>query len=67
MNGYSGDRTSQDLNAVLQRAQTARALFLRTSLSSRMNQTKGRGQAALFVGAALEWVRGRLAALHAAL
>ena len=69
MNGHAGDKLSQDLDAVLQRARSERALFLRTSLSSRMSQTERRGQASVLVRAVtmFEWLRGRLAALHAVL
>jgi hypothetical protein len=69
MNGRAGDKLSQDLDAVLQRARSERALFLRTSLSSRMNQTRRRSRASVLVRAVtvFEWLRGRLAALHAVL
>jgi hypothetical protein len=69
MNGYSRETSLASLDAILERARSERALFLRTSLSSRMNQTKDRRGATVFVWAvaALEWLRGRLAALHVAL
>jgi hypothetical protein len=69
MNGYSRETSLASLDAILERARSERALFLRTSLSSRMNQTTRQGQATLLVRAvaALGWLRGRLAALHAAL
>jgi hypothetical protein len=69
MNGFSREASLVHLDAVLQRARSERALFLRTSLSSRMNQTKDCRGATVFVWAvaALGWLRGRLAALHVAL
>ena len=69
MNGHSHKASLANLDAILERARSERALFLRTSLSSRMNQTESRRKATVLVRAmaALGWLRGRLAALHAAL
>ena len=68
MNGFSREPSLTNFDTVLQRARSERSLFLRTSLSSRMNRTKSR-QPTMFVWAvaALGWLRGRLAALHVAL
>ena len=69
MNGYSRDASLASLDAVLQRARSERAQFLRTSLSSRMNQTTRQNGASVFMRAvaALEWLRARLAARHTVL